>query len=105
LTCVNPDLLDAFELVRYRPPGHNLTRRSFLGHWRTPMVDKPLTDPLIVCASEGKVLVEGPGVATTLGVEYAANLSDDLLAASSSARLQQHRAIGQGSKVRPTAAE
>lgn len=69
------------------------------------MAEKPLTDPLIVCASEGKVLVEGPGVATTLGVECAANLSDDLLAASSSARLQQHRAIGQGPKGRPAAAE
>lgn len=69
------------------------------------MAEKPLTDPLTVCASKGKVLVEGPGVATTLGVECAANLSDDLLAASGSARLQQHRAIRQGPKARPTAAE
>lgn len=66
------------------------------------MVDKPLTDPLIVCASEGKVLVEGPGVATTLGIECAANLSDDLLAASSHARLQQHAAIDQALNSGPS---
>jgi len=66
------------------------------------MVDKPLTDPLIVCASEGKVLVEGPGIATTLGVECASNLSDDLLAASSDARLQQHAAIGQAPNSGPS---
>jgi hypothetical protein len=66
------------------------------------MADKPLTDPLIVCASEGRVLVEGPGVATTLGIECAANLSDDLLAASSHARLQQHAAIGQAPNSGPS---
>lgn len=66
------------------------------------MVDKPLTDPLIVCASEGKVLVEGPGIATTLGVECASNLSDDLLAASSDARLQRHAAIDQAPNSGPS---
>jgi hypothetical protein len=69
------------------------------------MVDKPLTDPLIVCASEGKVLVEGPSVATTLGIECAANLSDDLLAASSHARLQRHAAIDQAPNSGPSSSE
>lgn len=64
------------------------------------MADEPLTDPLIVSASEGKVHLEGRGIAVTLGVECAANLSDDLLAASSLARLQQHREIGRGPKAR-----
>jgi hypothetical protein len=66
------------------------------------MVDKPLTCPLTVCASEGTVLVEGPGVATTLAVECASTLSDDLLAASSGARLQPHAAIGQAPNSGPS---
>ena len=66
------------------------------------MVDKPLTDPLTVYACEGKILVEGPGVAATLDVECAGNLSDDLLAASSHARLQQHAAIDQALNSAPS---
>ena len=66
------------------------------------MAEKPLTDSLVIRASEGKVLVEGPGVATTLSVESAANLSDDLLAGSSHARLQQHAVIDQAPNSGPS---
>lgn len=52
-------------------------------------------DALNILASEGMVLVEGPGVAATIDIEAASCLSDQLLAACGSARLQQHRAIGQ----------
>ena len=46
-----------------------------------------------ITAFEGKVLVEALGVVATVDVETASFLSDQLLAACGSARLQQHRAI------------
>ena len=46
-----------------------------------------------VAAFEGKVLIEALGVVATVDVETASFLSDQLLAACGSARLQQHRAI------------
>lgn len=48
-----------------------------------------------ITAFEGRVLVEAPGIVATLDVEAASTLSDQLLAACGSARLQQRRAIGQ----------
>lgn len=44
-----------------------------------------------ITASEGKVLVEAPGIVATLDVEAASILSDQLLAACGSARLQQKK--------------
>lgn len=52
-------------------------------------------DAFEITACEGKVLVEAPGLVATLDVEAASVLSDQLLAACGSARLQQHRAIDQ----------
>jgi hypothetical protein len=52
-----------------------------------------------ISASEGMVLVEAPGVVTTLDVDAASLLSDQLLAACGVARLQQHADIGQRSKL------
>ena len=46
-----------------------------------------------ITAFEGKVLVEAPGVIATVDVETASFLSEQLLVACGSARLQQHRAI------------
>lgn len=51
-----------------------------------------------ISASEGMVLVEAPGVVATLDVDAASILSDQLLAACGSARLQQHAEIGRPSK-------
>lgn len=44
---------------------------------------------LNVSSSDGKVLVDAPGLAVTLDVEAASFLSDQLIAAVSTARLQQ----------------
>ncbi|MEG8016791.1 hypothetical protein [Sphingomonas sp. LR55] len=52
-------------------------------------------DAFEITATEGKVLMEAPGIVATLNVEAASTLSDQLLAACGSARLQQRRAIGQ----------
>ena len=46
-----------------------------------------------ITAFEGKVLVEAPGVVATVDVETASFLSEQLLVACGSARLQPHRAI------------
>lgn len=59
-------------------------------------------DALNILASEGMVLVEGPGIAATIDVEAASGLCDQLLAACGSARLQQHRAIGQAPNSGPS---
>jgi len=50
---------------------------------------------LNVSANEGRVLIDGPGVAVTLDIEAASVLSDQLLAGCTSARRQQRDAIGQ----------
>jgi hypothetical protein len=50
---------------------------------------------LNVSANEGRVLIDGPGVAVTLDIEAASVLSDQLLAGCISARRQQRDAIGQ----------
>ncbi|MEG8029377.1 hypothetical protein [Sphingomonas aerolata] len=50
---------------------------------------------LNVSANEGRVLIDGPGVAVTLDIEAASVLSDQLLAGRTSARRQQRDAIGQ----------
>lgn len=55
-----------------------------------------------ISASEGMVLVEAPGVVATLDVEAASLLSDQLLAACGTARLQQHRAVGQAPNSGPS---
>ena len=55
-----------------------------------------------ISASEGMVLVEAPGVVATLDVEAASVLSDRLLAACGTARLQQHAAIGQAPNSGPS---
>jgi hypothetical protein len=52
-------------------------------------------EAFVITASDGRVLVDAPGLAATLDVETASLLSDQLLAACSSARLQQHAAIDQ----------
>ena len=61
-------------------------------------------DAFEVTAFEGRVLVEAPGLVATLDVEAASLLSDRLLAACGSARLQQHasidRASGSGSSLK-----
>ncbi|MBD8621050.1 hypothetical protein IFT67_19220 [Sphingomonas sp. CFBP 13728] len=57
------------------------------------MAETLLADAFEVTASEGRVLIEAPGFAATLDVDAAAILSDQLLAACSAARLQQHAAI------------
>ncbi|RZL84813.1 MAG: hypothetical protein EOP66_02325 [Sphingomonas sp.] len=46
-----------------------------------------------ITAFEGRVLIETPGNAATLDVDGTSLLSDSLLAACGSARLQQHAAI------------
>ncbi len=56
----------------------------------------------MISASEGMVLVEAPGVVATLDVEAASILSDRLLAACATARVQQHAAIGQAPNSGPS---
>lgn len=48
-----------------------------------------------ITAFEGRILLEAPGLAATLDIEAASLLSDQLLAACGSARLQQHVVVGQ----------
>lgn len=55
-----------------------------------------------ITAFEGSVVVEAPGLVATLDVEAASFLSDQLLAACGSARLQQHAAIGQAPNSGPS---
>ena len=55
-----------------------------------------------ITAFEGRVLIEAPGVVATLDVEAVSTLSDQLLAACGSARLQQHRAVGQAPNSEPS---
>ncbi|QCB43003.1 hypothetical protein E5673_12885 [Sphingomonas sp. PAMC26645] len=66
-------------------------------------------DEVEVTAFEGRVLVEAPGLVVTVDVEAASLLSDRLLAACGSARLQQHasidRASGSGSSPQDPFAE
>ena len=50
---------------------------------------------LNVFANEGRVLIDGPGLAVTFDIEAASILSDQLLAGCTSARRQQRDAIGQ----------
>jgi hypothetical protein len=59
-------------------------------------------DAFNISASEGMVLLEGPGVVATLNVEAASLLSDQLLAACGVARLQQHATIGQAPNSGPS---
>lgn len=51
-----------------------------------------------VSANEGRVLIDGPGLAVTLDIEAASVLSDQLLAGCSSARRQKRDAISQASQ-------
>lgn len=60
------------------------------------MADQSLSKPLDVIATEGKVVVEGPGVAATLDVNAATLLSDQLLAASKEARQADDQAQNSG---------
>jgi hypothetical protein len=57
---------------------------------------------LNVSATEGRVLIDGPGVAVTLDIEAASVLSDQLLAGCTSARRQQRDAIGQAPHSGPS---
>jgi hypothetical protein len=50
---------------------------------------------LSVTATEGRVLIDAPGLAVTLDIEAASFLSDELLAGCAAARRQQHASIGQ----------
>ena len=50
---------------------------------------------LNVSANEGRVLIDGPGVAVTLDIDAASALSDQLLAGCTLARQQQRAEIGQ----------
>lgn len=59
-------------------------------------------DAFEITAFMGRVLVEAPGMAATLDVEAASLLSDQLLAACGSARLQQHAAIHQAPNSGPS---
>jgi hypothetical protein len=54
---------------------------------------------LSVSVNEGSVLIDAPGLAVTLDIETASFLSDELLAASASARRQQHALIDQCAHV------
>jgi hypothetical protein len=49
---------------------------------------------LNVSATEGRVLIDGPGFAITLAIEAASQLSDQLLAGCALPRRQQRVAIG-----------
>jgi len=66
------------------------------------MADVLRPDEFAITAFEGRVLVEAPGIVATLDVEAASLLSDRLLAACGSARLQQHAAIGQAPNSGPS---
>ena len=55
-----------------------------------------------VSASGGMVLIDGPGLAATLDIEAVSVLSDQLLAGCSSARRQQHHAIGHAAHPGPS---
>ena len=50
---------------------------------------------LSVSANEGLVLIDAPGLAVTLDIEAASELSDQLLAGCTLARQQQRAATGQ----------
>jgi hypothetical protein len=50
-------------------------------------------DAFNISANEGMALVEAPGIVATIGIEAAFILSDQLLAACASARLQRDRAL------------
>ena len=65
------------------------------------MAETLLPGAFEITASEGRVLIEAPGVVATLDVEAASTLSDQL-AACGSARLQQHRAVGQAPNSGPS---
>ncbi len=58
-------------------------------------------DAFEITATEGRVLIEAPGVVATLDVDAASTLSDQLLAACGVARLQQHAAIDQAPNSGP----
>jgi hypothetical protein len=66
-------------------------------------------DAFEITAFEGRVLVKAPGLVATLDVEAASLLSDRLLAACGSTRLQQHASVDQapglGSSLRNPRAE
>ena len=57
---------------------------------------------LNVSANEGRVLIDGPGLAVTLDIEAASALSDQLLAECTLARQQQRAAISQVSHSGPS---
>lgn len=50
---------------------------------------------LNVSATEGRLLIDGPGLAVTLDIEAASALSDQLLAVCTLARQPQRAVIGQ----------
>lgn len=60
------------------------------------MADEPLSKPLDIIATEGKVIVEGPGFAATLDVDAASLLSDQLHEASKVARQTDDQAPNSG---------
>ena len=57
---------------------------------------------LNVSATEGRLLIDGPGLAVTLDIEAASALSDQLLAGCTLARQQQRAAIGQAPHSGPS---
>jgi hypothetical protein len=59
------------------------------------MIEPLRQDAFNISANERMVLVEAPVVVATIGIEAAFILSDQLLAACASARLQRHRALDQ----------
>lgn len=79
--------------INYR--GAARPQRPLPSYWRNSVTEALKHQAFRISASEGMVLVEAPGVVATLDVDAASILSDQLLAACGSARLQQHAAIDQ----------
>ena len=78
----------------YRPASAPPILRDGLAH-RGGGAQGDLSKVLNVSVNEGRVLIDGPGVALTLDVEAESALSDQLLAGCTLARQQQRAAIGQ----------
>jgi len=75
---------------------------SLIAYGRFGMLRTLRPENLNVSATEGRVLIDGPGVAVTLNVEAASALSDQLLAGCTLARQQKRAAISQASHSGPS---
>jgi len=54
---------------------------------------------LSVSATDGRVLIDAPGLAVTLDIETSSFLSNELLAGCASARRQQHATVAQSTHL------